>query len=202
MGEGGVLPVDGLFHQRDGTWKPSVMTSPPDIASYLWSVLAAERLKIIGSDEAKDRLERILQALARMERVHGFFYDDLDARKGKRLQEFPDDGKPIQPVASLVDNGWLAAALIMVRNSRPALRDRADALLKPMDFGFFYGPYDAADPKNHPGQFHVLSWLDVKSFGGFIRMMNTEQRIASYIGIARGQIPPEHYYRLERTLAR
>ena len=30
-------------------------------------------------------------------------------------------------------------------------------------------------------------------------MVNTEQRIASYIGIARGQLPPEHYYRVPRA---
>jgi hypothetical protein len=200
MGEGGALPVDSLFHQHKGTWRSSVRTSPPDIASYLWSVLAAERLKVIDSDEAKRRLEPILQALARQERVHGFFYDDLDARSGTRLQSFPDDGKPIQPVASLVDNGWLAAALIMVRNACPTLRDQADALLKPMDFGFFYSPYDAADPKKHPGQFHLSYNVGPKTFGGWIRIINTEQRIAGYIGIARGQVPAEHYYRLERTL--
>jgi hypothetical protein len=32
------------------------------------------------------------------------------------------------------------------------------------------------------------------------RHINTEQRITSYIAIARGQVPPEHYYRVERTL--
>ena len=31
-------------------------------------------------------------------------------------------------------------------------------------------------------------------------MLNTEPRIVSYIAIARGQVPPEHYYRLFRTL--
>ena len=69
-----------------------------------------------------------------------------------------------------------------------------------MDFGFFYVPYDAADPKNHPGQIHGPYLVDRKTFGGFHRILNTEQRITSYIGIARGQIPPEHYYRVERTL--
>jgi hypothetical protein len=200
MGEAGVLPVDGLFHLRDGTWKPSTVTSPPDIASYLWSVLAAERLKLISSDDAERRVGRVLQALERLERIHGFFYDDLDAREGKPLQRFPGDDMAIQPVASLVDNGWLAAALIMVRNVSPTLRDRADALLKPMDFGFFYRPFDAADPRANPGQFYLSYQVGQNVFGGFIRILNTEQRIAGYIGMARGQIPAEHYYRVERTL--
>ena len=74
------------------------------------------------------------------------------------------------------------------------------ALLKPMDFGFFYEPYDPADPVKHPGQLHGVYWPDDKSFGTLHGLVNTEPRIASYIGIARGQLPPEHYYRIGRTL--
>ena len=69
-----------------------------------------------------------------------------------------------------------------------------------MDFAFFYVAYDAADPKNHPGQIQGPYSIDQKTFGGFHRIINTEQRITGYVGIARGQIPPEHYYRVERTL--
>ena len=101
---------------------------------------------------------------------------------------------------SAVDNAWLAAALIMVSNTRPAHRMRADGLLKPMDFRFFYEPYDPADPVKHPGQLHGVYWPDDKSFGFLNGLVNTEQRIANYIGIARGQLPPEHYYRIFRTL--
>jgi hypothetical protein len=200
MVDDGELPVDGLRHLIDGSWEPSPKTTPTDIASYLWSVLAAERLKIIGGDEAHRRLDRTLRALGRLERVHGFFYEWLDPRTGAVLRKSPYHGEPIEPLASCVDNGWLAAALIMVRNTRPPLRDRAEALLKPMDFGFFHVAYDAADPGDHPGQIHGPYFVDRKRFGGWHRILNTEQRITGYIAIARGQIPPEHYYRLERTL--
>ena len=69
-----------------------------------------------------------------------------------------------------------------------------------MDFGFFYVPYVAADFANHPGLIRDPFWTDEKTFGGFDQLLNTEQRIASYIGIVRGQIPPEQYYRVRRTL--
>jgi hypothetical protein len=199
MADRGELPADGLRHQLNGTWELSVKTTPTDIASYLWSVLATERLKIIGSGEAEQRLERTLEAIQRLERVHGFFYDKMDPRSGSILRMYRD-GEPITPIASDVDNGWLAVSLIMVRNSCPRLRQRADSLLKPMDFGFFYAAYDAADPRNHPGQLQGPYRVDQKTFGGFHRIINTEQRIFSYIGIARRQIPAEHYYRVERTL--
>ena len=121
MADGSELPVDGLRHLVNGTWKPSPKTTPTDIASYLWSVLAAERLKIIGPDEAHRRLERTLGAMGRLERAHGFFYQWLDPRTGAVLETSPYGGEPIPPILSCVDNGWLAAALIMVRNACPPL---------------------------------------------------------------------------------
>ena len=45
MANGAELPVDGLRLLVNGTWEPSRLTTPTDIASYLWSVLAAERLR-------------------------------------------------------------------------------------------------------------------------------------------------------------
>jgi hypothetical protein len=46
---------------------------------------------------------------------------------------------------------------------------------------------------------HGPYWPDDKSFGYFQGLVNTEQRIASYIGLARGQLPPEHYYHIHRV---
>ena len=67
-----------------------------------------------------------------------------------------------------------------------------------MDFGFFYDPHDPSDPIKHPGLLHLGYWTDDRSFAGSYGMVNTEPRIASYIGIARGQLPPEHYFRIGR----
>jgi len=89
---------------------------------------------------------------------------------------------------------------MMVRNVHPLLRDRADALLAPMDFPFFYVPFDPANPIARPGQFHCGYFTDDHTFAAFYGMLNTEPRIISYIAIARGQVPPEHYYHLYRTL--
>jgi hypothetical protein len=200
MADGSELPVDRLRHLGSGTWQPSATTRPPDIASYLWSILAAHRLKIIESDEAERRLDRTLTAIERLDRIHGLFVDVLDTRTGKASTRAPSNGRPIRPIISAVDNGWMATALIMIRNTYPKFRTRAEDLLKPMEFAFFYEPYDAADSARHPGQLREPFRVDEKTFGGFDRILNTEQRIASYIGIARGHIPAEHYYRVERTL--
>ena len=135
-----------------------------------------------------------------MERSHGLFFNMLDPRTGARLKISPLDSSPVEPHLSAVDNAWLAVALTMVVNTELSLRELAGRLLEPIDFRFFYDPYDAADPVGHPGQLHVGYRTDDHMFYGHYGMLNTEARIASYLGIARGQLPPEHYYRMFRTL--
>ncbi len=200
MARAGELPADGLRRGKEGTWAPTKKTTPTDIAAYLWSILAAEKLGIIDAAESNQRIDSTLRALGRATREHGFFFDKLDPHTGATLTTSPDDGQSIGPLLSTVDNGWLAAALIMIRNTRPAQRAQAEALCRPMNFHFFYEPYDPADPVKHPGQLHGAYRPDGGGFGTFLGLLNTEPRIASYIGIAWGQLPPEHYFRMIRTL--
>jgi hypothetical protein len=135
-----------------------------------------------------------------MDRTHGFVVNDLDPLSGARLRISPFDSSPIRHHLSAVDNAWLAAGLTMVANTSPLLRDRAVKLLEPMNFRFFYDPYDASDPLRHPGQLHVGYRVTDRTFYGHYGLLNSEARIISYLGIARGQLPPEHYYRMFRTL--
>src|SRR5271166_4938786 len=194
------LPADSLSRDGEGWSNPLSHTSPTNIAAYLWSTLAAERLHLIGSSEARSRLDRTLATLAGMDRTHGLFFNMLDPRTGAVLKVSPFDSSSVEPYLSAVDNAWLAVALTMVANSELSLRERAGRLLEPIDFRFFYDPYEAADPEGHPGQLRVGYWVDDHSFYGHYGLLNTEARIASYLGIARGQLPPEHYYRMFRTL--
>ncbi|MBX6313599.1 MAG: DUF3131 domain-containing protein [Isosphaeraceae bacterium] len=196
----GPLPADGLYRSDKG-WTALGYTSPTNIAAYLWSTLAATDLGLIDREESDQRLRQMLAALGRLERAHGFFFNWYDPRTGARLQAWPD-GSAVRPFLSTVDNGWLAAALIMVGNARPELRAEAEALLRPMNFGLFYDPYDPADPIAHPGLLRGGYFTDVNALAGFhYGMLNTEPRIASYIGIALGQLPREHYARMTRGTA-
>jgi hypothetical protein len=194
----GGLPADLIRRDRDGKWTASVETSPTDIACGLWATLAAESLELIGRAEADRRLGHALAAIERLERARGLFFNWYDATTGNRLTQWEPGGGAVRPYLSTVDNGWLAAALSMLKNTRPALRVRAEALIGPMDFGIFYEPFDRADPIKHPGLLHMGYWTDDATFAGTYGMVNTEPRIASYIAIARGQIPPDHYFRLSR----
>jgi hypothetical protein len=193
----GVLPVDTL--RRNGErWVVSGLTSPTDIAASFWSTIAAEDLGLITRDQARLRLKRDLDAVSRLERSREFFFNWYDPATGARARTWPGGGS-IRPFLSSVDNGWLAVAMMMVGEAHPELRPAAEVVLGPMNLGFFYDPYDPADPKRHPGQLWGGYWTDDGAFAGFhYGTLNTEPRIASYVGIARGELPPEHYYRMVR----
>jgi hypothetical protein len=194
------LPADSLSRDGGGWGNPSMQTSPTNIAAYLWSTLAAERLKLISPTECRSRIERTLKSLEAMERHQGFFWNEIDPRTGTVLKVSSIDSSPHPPLLSTVDNAWLAAALLMVANTEPTLRERAAKLMGPMDFRYFYSPYDGADPNAHPGHLRVGLLAGERSQYGQYGMLNSEARIASYLGITRNQLPPEHYYRLFRTL--
>jgi Putative glucoamylase/Protein of unknown function (DUF3131) len=210
------LPADnigGSLHPRSR----SAYTSPTNIGMYLWATLAARDLGIIGSAEAVDRIAKTLTTVEGLERHEpsGQFWNWYSPQTGEKLTVWPENGSRVFPFASSVDNGWLASALIMVANAVPELSDRAWTLATSMDFGCYYDP-NAKGPGT-AGLIRGGFWLvgdapgggsiddycgmgeDVLYTGHHYGAFNTEPRIASYIGIALEQIPPEHYFAGWRT---
>ncbi|HET8756191.1 MAG TPA: glucoamylase family protein [Solirubrobacteraceae bacterium] len=176
------LPPDS--YGRDGT--RSVQTSTTNIGAYLWSAVAAERLRIISHRELVSRLRRTITTLEHMERHEpdGQFYNWYDHRTGERLAIWPPSGQPFDNWLSSVDNGWLATGLKVVAGSVPELSHRARALYDSMDFGFYYRP--AANRI----LFHYLPGAknpEACCYDTYV----SESRIASYIGVAKGEIPPQ-----------
>ncbi|MGH2996661.1 MAG: glucoamylase family protein [Gaiellaceae bacterium] len=181
-------------------------TSPTNVGTYLWSTLAARDLGIITSAEAQARIDRTLTTVASLERheASGQYYNWYDPDTGQTLTVWPADGSRVYRFLSSVDNGWLAAALIMVANAVPELAAKAEAIESSMDFGFYYDPNagllrGGAWTEPPPGcsvyDEAKQVWFTCHHYGA----LNTEPRIASYIGIARGQIPATHYYKMWRT---
>jgi hypothetical protein len=219
-----IEPSTGLVADNiDGDLAPasrSAYTSPTNIGGYLWSAVTARDLGIISRREANQRIEQTLRTLGRLERhpASGMFYNWYDPKTGAKLTFWPPDGTPRTPFLSSVDNGWLAAALVVVRNAVPEQRARASALLSRMDFGFYYNPdarggglpglirggfWDTAPLPTETGCTVVDNYRDrgpdVWYTCNHYDITVTEPRIASYLGIAFGQIPPEHYFATHRT---
>ena len=204
------LPADNISGDLDPATR-SGYTSPTNIGAYLWSTVVARDLGIISRREAKDRLAQTLDTVADLERHEdsGMFYNWYDEATGTKLTTWPTDGSTVYPFLSSVDNAWLATALVLVSNAEPRLRGKAEAIRSTMDFGFYYDPqvrqlrggfWDAqpADPAAVLGNYRDRG-PDVWYTGHHYGTLNTEPRMASYLGIAWGQIPPEHYFAMFRT---
>jgi hypothetical protein len=200
------LPADNM----DAQGVLSGYTSPTNIGAYIWSTLTARDLQLINPTEARFRIEQTLLTLVTLERHEdsGMYYNWYDPATGEKLTIWPPSGDPVYPFLSSVDNGWLATALIMVSNSIPQLSGQAWAIFEAMDFGYYYDPaagllrggfWDEPPPgcslaDNYRGH-EQLVYYTCHHYGAF----NTEPRIASYIGIAMGDVPPTHYYKMWRT---
>jgi hypothetical protein len=177
------LPAD--FVDADGT--RSTPTSPTNIGAYLWSAVAAERLGVIRHPETVARLDRTLSTLERMERGQaGQYFNWYDIRTGALSPTTPGGGEAT-PWLSSVDNGWLAVGLRVVASRVPELRTRAQRLFDSLDFSFYYRPDRNQILFNYtPGaaEPQVCCYDTIVS----------ESRIASYVGIEKGELPARQYY--------
>jgi uncharacterized protein DUF3131 len=178
------LPTDSLH--ADGTRE--VQTSTTNIGAYLWSTLVAERLGMIPHGEVVSRLGKTVSTLERMETygTTGQYYNWYDHRSGAKLTTWPPTGEPLTPILSSVDNGWLATGLQLVREGVPELSGRAGALFDAMNFGFYYRP------EVNRILFHYAP--DTGEAPCCYDTNVSESRIASYIGIAKGELPQRHYF--------
>jgi putative glucoamylase/uncharacterized protein DUF3131 len=209
------LPADNIAGNLQAGSR-SGYTSPTNIGMYFWATLAARDLGLIGADEAVARISRTLKTVEGMKRHRpsGQFWNWYSPQTGKVLTTWPEAPfNPVTPFASSVDNGWLASGLIMVANAVPELSDRAWAVAQSMNFGCYYDP-NAKGPEGG-GLIRGGFWLtpqggsvpgdycemgeQVQYTGHHYGAFNTEPRIASYIGIAMGQIPAVHYFGGWRT---
>ncbi len=192
------------------------VTSPTDIGAYMWSTLSARDLGLISRKDAATRISRTISSLGRLERhsPDGQFYNWYDPKTLKLVTTWPEDGSVVKPFLSSVDNGWLATSLMMVRDAVPQQRVAAQKILSGMNFKSYYDPVAAT---NGTGLLRGGFWpndpapdCSVKAdyLGTGTPVYETchtygspgETRIATYVGIALGQLPAQHYFGLLRTL--
>lgn len=186
-------------------------TSPTNIGVYMWSIVAAQDMGLISRADAVTLLNKELTTIEGLRKWNGFllsWYDTSTAHcltgpGGADCESANIDGQLI----STVDNGWYAAGLVVTRNflqasqtaSDTALANRATTLLNAMNFGQFYDNGDQCTDIT-AGQMYG-GWLINQGPATFhYGNLNTETRIAAYIGIGTHKMPGDVWWRTWRTL--
>ncbi len=181
-----IEPNKGISHR----------TSPTNIGLYLMSLLSAERLRILSTDDAVERIHAAVSSLEVMPKWEGHLYNWYDTRTLA----------PMRPLfVSSVDSGNLAVCLLAcaqgIRVLMPGLpvkyhdlAARLDALVDAMHFSslfdsdaeLFYIGVHPDENGESPSHYDLLA---------------SEARLLSFVSIMLGQVPVRHWYRLGRARA-
>ena len=174
-----------LDHARLGSVKGlGGYTSTSNIAFYWLACIAASDLGFISADEAEKRINESLETTEKLERWNDrHYYNFYNTHTLQVTRRY----------VSTVDNGWLVASLLVVRQAFPGKFDaRIEKILKAVDFSEFF------DESN--GQLKIGFDEDNGSFAPHhYGLIASEARLTSYVAIAKGDLPESHWARIFRT---
>ncbi len=185
------LPADNF--QETPEPRVAHRTSPTNIGMALLATLAAHDLGFIGKDVLAERIDSTLTTIEGLEGHEGHLLNWYDTRSLA----------PLPPrYVSTVDSGNLVGALMTLAEGlrQVGLDDlarRAASFAEGMSFRFLYDAqrrilsigYRLADVEG-PGR------LDVSYYD----LLASEARLASFVAIARGELPETHWFHLGRLV--
>jgi hypothetical protein len=196
------LPMDNIG--LDGAPARGTYTSATNIGVYFWSVVAAQDMGLIHRSDALARASATLTAVEQLSKWHGFLFAWYDTTNGHHIAAPGgadlEGQDPTGQFISTVDNAWYASGLILVRQVYPELAARATALLNAMDFGIFYDNSPQTSPDSPAGQMYGGFYANQGPATFHYGLLNTETRIAAYIGIGTHRMPGDVWWRTWRTL--
>ncbi|HEX9800555.1 MAG TPA: glucoamylase family protein [Thermoanaerobaculia bacterium] len=198
------LPPDNFQDDRDP--KVAHRTSPTNIGMGLLAALAAHDLGLVSTQALVERLEGALDTVEALERYEGHLLNWYDTQSLA----------PLAPrYVSTVDSGNLAGALLALAagcrqvaadelgaaaelSSRlNAVARRARALVEEMSFAFLFDADRRLFTIGHrladaggPGQ----------PDRSFYDLLASEARLASFVAIAKGEVPQSHWFHLGRLV--
>jgi cyclic beta-1,2-glucan synthetase len=189
--ENNFLPPDNI--QVSPVLTVAHRTSPTNIGLGLLSTLAAHDLEFIDTPGLLRRIDETLTTVERLDKYEGHLFNWYDT---KTLA-------PLSPAyVSTVDSGNLAGALVTlavgVRALDSTLAMRALALFQAMNFAVLFDPvrqlfaigYRMADTDGS-GQ------LDASYYD----LLASEARLASFLSIAKDDVPEKHWFHLGRPVS-
>ncbi|HEY8166298.1 MAG TPA: glucoamylase family protein [Gemmatimonadaceae bacterium] len=187
--------------QEDPTPIVAPRTSPTNIGLQCLATVSAYDLGFIPLESMIERLEHVFRSLERMRRLRGHFYNWYDLR----------DLHVLEPgYISTVDSGNFAGHLIALKQAclemaritdvspdnvkrLEAIAERARTYALEMDFKFLF---DQRRKLFAIGYQQAANSFD----NSYYDLLASEARLASFIAIAKDDIPVDHWFRLGRAL--
>ncbi|MEX2180522.1 MAG: glucoamylase family protein [Gemmatimonadaceae bacterium] len=188
--------------QHDPAEVVALRTSPTNIGLQLLSTISAHDLGFLPLEEMVGRLEQAFASIERLPRHRGHLYN---------WYALPDLRVLAPAYVSTVDSGNFAGHLIALAQAcdelawqvlpeqqalAPRLRalaEQADRWVQETDFGFLYDPSTKLFAIGFNTDTHRY---DRSSYD----LLASESRLASFVAIATGDVPVEHWFHLGRTL--
>ena len=155
-------------------------TNVTNVGVYLMVLVSAYDLGLITKEDAIARIVLTMNTFEHKLEYHesGFPYNYYDTTLASRTSYF----------TSLVDSGWLVAGLYVAKNAfKEEVGKQAQRLIDRGNLGFFY---DHVERQMFHGFYEHLEVYSDYHYGVFY----TEPRATSYIAIARGEVPKEHWF--------
>ncbi|MFN7171044.1 MAG: glucoamylase family protein, partial [Candidatus Omnitrophota bacterium] len=179
------LPVDWIDLDETKEYRIGDYTSPTNIGLYFLSIVGAYDLNLIVREEAVKRAENTLNTLKKLPRWRGLYYNWYSTTNLQITRRY----------ISTVDNGWLSAGLIVLRQVFPEVYSLCSEILEEMDYSTLYDPvegklylgYELNRDPPVPTPYH---------YG----QIATEPRVTSLIAIGKGDVSEDHWFRIFRTL--
>lgn len=179
------LPVDnvrfGATSVEPADSRVGDYASGTNIGMYLVAVAAARELGLVSEAGALARIRRVLDTVEGLETYRGFLFNYYDTTSLERTSHF----------VSFIDAAWFSAGLMVVRMSFPDLYVRCANLLSRTDYGFFLDPKTSRISHGYYVQPGLRSPYD---YGA----LYTEARLGALIGIGKGDLPEQAWYRMYR----
>lgn len=163
-------------------------TSPTNIGMSLLSIVSAYELGLISYKKAEDDIAHILDTIERLPKWNGHLYnwyriDTLEVMRPSFI--------------STIDSGNLVASLMVIKsfllkNHNEVLSEKVRKMIQKANFKVFYTKndvmsigYNADEERLEPFNYNKFA---------------SESRITSYIAITKGDVPPRHWFSLDKTL--
>ncbi|MBR4942242.1 MAG: hypothetical protein IKZ19_09620, partial [Clostridia bacterium] len=188
---GYILPPDNYQEMPFIGWADR--TSPTNIGFCFLSAVASAELGLIKRDTALERCEKLYAAVSALEKYRGNLYNWYSC----------SEAKPLEPrYISSVDSGNFAACAAATAEvlrswkepSSLTLGDKLEKMWRETDLSVFYDRDKKLMAIGLDGEKRRL--------GGFYDMLASEARLTSFIAIAKGDVPGDHWSALSRIMTK